>query len=52
MFPPTIIIIGYNFEKYRAISTGIGLSGSSIGYFSCLNLSIFELTNIYLVSCA
>lgn len=31
MFPPSIIIIGYNFEKYRAISTGLALAGSSFG---------------------
>lgn len=36
MFPPSIIIIAYNFEKYRAISTGMALSGSSFGVL-CLS---------------
>lgn len=44
MFPPTIIIIAYNFEKYRAISTGLGLSGSSFGVL-CLAPLFGELTN-------
>lgn len=46
MFPPSIIIIAYNFEKYRAISTGVGLSGSSFGVL-CLAPIFYALTQNY-----
>lgn len=46
MFPPSIIIIAYNFEKYRAISTGLGLSGSSIGVL-CLAPLFSKITQDY-----
>lgn len=31
VYAPSIIIIGYYFEKYRAMATGIGVCGSSVG---------------------
>lgn len=46
MFPPSIIIIGYNFEKYRAISTGLGLAGSSFGSL-CLAPLFYFITQNY-----
>lgn len=46
MFPPSIIIIGYNFEKYRAISTGLGLAGSSFGAL-CLAPLFYFITQNY-----
>lgn len=45
MFPPTIIVIGYNFEKYRAISTGLGLAGSSFGSLCLAPLFYFTTQN-------
>lgn len=31
IYAPAIIIIGYYFEKYRALATGIAVCGSSVG---------------------
>lgn len=46
MFPPSIIIIAYNFEKYRAISTGMALSGSSFGVL-CLSPIFYYISQNY-----
>lgn len=31
VYQPSIIILGFYFEKYRAIATGIAMCGSSLG---------------------
>lgn len=45
IYLPSIIIIGYYFEKYRALSTGIAVCGSSIGALCLSPLFTYILRN-------
>lgn len=45
VYIPAVVIIGFYFEKWRALATGLAMCGSGVGNFVFAPLSEFLLTN-------
>lgn len=46
IYVPAVITVGYYFEKWRALATGIGVCGSGIGTFVFAPLSAYFIENM------
>lgn len=45
IYMPSVIIVGYYFEKWRPLATGIALCGSGVGTFIMAPISTYLIEN-------